>query len=174
MFYLSKEHSPAKVTRRSTDGQDLLASRGEEDQVIIPIASRTRRRSHFDVVEVSESLPVKQEPVSDVDNEPVADSLPGPSQVSGKFIHRYVSGVLEPPHFPHSVFFFQMETGILSSGCALDVSLVECLCLVKQDKYVICKSLALETWAFVLMSFFTILHMTLIHYQFLFILFLLY
>ncbi|RUS81554.1 hypothetical protein EGW08_010684 [Elysia chlorotica] len=81
---LKEEHSPSKMTRRSTDSHDLGTSRRDEDQIIIPIASRTRRRSHFDVVEISESLPVKQEPLSDGDNEPVMDSLPGPSQVNGK------------------------------------------------------------------------------------------
>lgn len=82
--HVQKELPPGKATRRSMDNQDLSSSKLEEDQIIIPIASRTRRRSHYDVVEVSESLPVKQEPVSDADPELVVESLPGPSQANGK------------------------------------------------------------------------------------------
>ncbi|GFS12754.1 male-specific lethal 3 [Elysia marginata] len=87
-----EDHPPAKITRRSVDSQDVGISKMDEDQIIIPIASRTRRRSHFDVVEVSESLPVKQEPMSDADPEPVAESLPGPSQVNGREGPRSAAG----------------------------------------------------------------------------------
>ncbi|GFN79370.1 male-specific lethal 3 [Plakobranchus ocellatus] len=79
-----EDQPPVKITRKSMDSYDGLVNRGEDIQAVIPIASRTRRRSLFEVVEVSESSPVKQEPVSDGDNDPLAESLPGPSQVNGK------------------------------------------------------------------------------------------
>ncbi|KAK6976823.1 male-specific lethal 3 [Biomphalaria glabrata] len=47
---------------------------------IVPIASRTRRKAHFEVVEVSSGVIVKQEPSSDLDMEVTTIDLPTFSQ----------------------------------------------------------------------------------------------
>ncbi|XP_005105000.1 male-specific lethal 3 homolog [Aplysia californica] len=69
-------HSSPKATRRhDKDSVELHHS-----EPIIPIASRTRRRSQFDTAEVSGEVLVKQEPGSDSEIELCLPTLPSPSQ----------------------------------------------------------------------------------------------
>ncbi|XP_059170832.1 male-specific lethal 3 homolog isoform X2 [Physella acuta] len=60
------EHSPPKTPH-------------PPDEPVIPIASRTRRRAQFEVVELSSGIIIKQEPVSENDMNTVLE-LPGTSQ----------------------------------------------------------------------------------------------
>uniref|UniRef100_A0A0B7A8U4 MRG domain-containing protein n=1 Tax=Arion vulgaris TaxID=1028688 RepID=A0A0B7A8U4_9EUPU len=64
------EYSSPKSSRRSQ----------KVGESVIPIASRTRRRSQFEVVEVSDAPIVKQEPNSDMEMDFSLSDLPGPSQ----------------------------------------------------------------------------------------------
>ncbi|BFZ15060.1 hypothetical protein BsWGS_18099 [Bradybaena similaris] len=52
----------------------------KEDESVIPIASRTRRRSQLEVIEVSDAPIVKLEPTSDMEMDVPSPDLPGPSQ----------------------------------------------------------------------------------------------
>ncbi|KAH9487880.1 hypothetical protein Btru_068381 [Bulinus truncatus] len=68
----SPKHPDSSPTK-STGGLD-----GHNEQ-IVPIASRTRRKAHFEVIEISSGVIVKQEPMSDTDMDttPIELSMPG-------------------------------------------------------------------------------------------------
>ncbi|CAL1526835.1 unnamed protein product [Lymnaea stagnalis] len=74
----SSECSPSKNTVRNE----------AQTEPIIPIASRTRRRAQFDVVEISSGIIVKQEPISDTDMDITPLDLPG----SNQFDHLHSNG----------------------------------------------------------------------------------
>lgn len=65
------EHSSPKISRRSQ----------REDESVVPIASRTRRRSQLEVLEISDAPIVKQEPSSDTETDVPSPDLSGPGQV---------------------------------------------------------------------------------------------
>ncbi|CAG5134644.1 unnamed protein product, partial [Candidula unifasciata] len=70
---------------RSSRHSDLSSPKSsrrlhKEDASIIPIASRTRRRSQLEVIEVSDAPIVKLEPSSDMEMDVPSPDLPGPSQ----------------------------------------------------------------------------------------------
>lgn len=70
----------------------------KEDESVIPIASRTRRRSQLEVIEVSDAPIVKLEPTSDMEMDVPSPDLPGPSQVTSVFLmypHIWCSKVSE-------------------------------------------------------------------------------